>query len=70
MLKPSIHGDLSAGAKHWRGTDDGDAAAYTPTATPAYDPYAPGSDDYETRTREEVIELPGGLLRVDYGASS
>lgn len=37
---------------------------------PAVDPYAPGSDDYAERTRERVLTLPNGLLRVDYGAAT
>lgn len=69
-MRRNSHLDMSAGAKHWRGTDDGDASAYSPRAIPPYDPYGPDSDDYDTRTREQVIELPGGLVRVDYGAAA
>lgn len=67
-MRRNSHLDMSAGEKHYRNRDDADASAYAPSAAPAYDPYAPGSDDYETRTREQVIELPGGLMRVDYGS--
>lgn len=68
MLNPSIHGDLSAGAKWYHGREDDAAASVHPdTDDTEADPYAPGTPDYDTRTREQVIELPGGLLRVDYG---
>lgn len=61
--------DLSAGAKDWHGIAPDDMAAEMhPPAVPPYDPYGPDSDDYATRTREQVMELPGGLVRVDYGA--
>lgn len=69
-MRRNAHIDMSAGAKHWRGADDGDASSYSPTTAPAYDPYAPGSSDYAIRTREQVMELPGGLVRVDYGAAA
>jgi hypothetical protein len=68
MAAPHSPSDLSAGEKAWRGiVDDMRAAAHSPEA-PVYDPYGPGSTDYDTRTREQVLELPGGLVRIDYGA--
>ncbi|QCB56312.1 hypothetical protein E5675_19005 [Sphingopyxis sp. PAMC25046] len=60
--------DTSAGEKAWRDIVD-DMFAVHPPAEPLHDPYGPDSDDYATRTREQVIELPGGLVRVDYGAA-
>lgn len=32
------------------------------------DPYSPNSANYAERHREQVVEFPGGLVRVDYGA--
>lgn len=62
---------LNAGAKDWRGIapDDMNALTHPQVDEAEADPYAPGSEDYDARTREQVIELPGGLVRVDYGAS-
>lgn len=55
-------------AKSWH--DMADDAAMHPPVAPEPDPYAPDSPDYALRTREQVMELPGGLVRVDYGASA
>jgi hypothetical protein len=60
--------DLSAGEKTFFDKEDDVAAVAHPPVAPAADPYAPGSPDYSIRTRELVMELPGGLVRVDYGA--
>lgn len=59
---------MTAGAKAWSGLDDADASAYAPASIPAYDPYAPNSADYATRTREAVTDGPSGIVRIDYGA--
>lgn len=69
-MRRNSHLDRSAGAKTWYGTEDDMFASVHPPAEPVCDPYAPGSDDYAVRTREQVMELPGGLLRVDYGAAT
>ncbi|PZQ23892.1 MAG: hypothetical protein DI569_02660 [Sphingopyxis macrogoltabida] len=69
-MRRNSHLDMSAGAKHWNALDDGDASTYAPSAVPPYDPYGPDSDDYAARTREQVMELPGGLVRVDYGVAA
>lgn len=61
--------DLSAGEKAYFDKEDDAPTAMHPPAAPEADPYAPGSPDYALRTREQVMELPGGLVRVDYGAS-
>lgn len=68
-MQRNTHLDRSAGAKTWYGAEDDMSAFVHPPEAPTHDPYAPGSPDYATRTREQVIELPGGLVRVDYGAS-
>jgi len=67
-MRRNSHLDMSAGAKHWRGMEDADLAAGLRPTEPAYDPYAPGTPDYVTRTRENEMMLPGGVLRVDYGS--
>ncbi len=63
MARSSTHGRYSASEGRWYGRkfDDGG---------PAADPYAPASPDYAARTRERIIKLPNGLLRVDYGAAT
>lgn len=61
---------LSAGEKAYFDKEDDAATAMHPPSAPDVDPYAPGSDDYDTRTREQVMELPGGLVRIDYGAAA
>ena len=66
-MQRNSHLDRSAGAKTWHGTEDDMFASVHPPAVPPYDPYAPGTPDYDTRTRENVMELPGGLVRIDYG---
>lgn len=69
MLNPPIHRNLSAAEKFFHDRDD-DQSSIHPATVPDEDPYAPGSDNYELRTREQLIELPGGIVRVDYGASA
>lgn len=60
---------LSAGAKMYFGVEDGDDThAHPVTRDAAPDPYAPGSPDYAQRHRKVEMMLPGGVLRVDYGA--
>lgn len=68
MRQASNPADLSAGEKTFFDKEDDDATAMHPPVVPDADPYSPGSDDYAARTREQVMELPGGLVRVDYGA--
>lgn len=67
MAPITIPASLSAGEKSWH--DMADDTAMHPPVAPEPDPYAPGSPDYALRTREQVLELPGGLVRVDYGAN-
>lgn len=58
-----MHGRYSASEDRWYGRKLDDGA-------PAADPYAPNSPDYAARTRERIVKLPNGLLRIDYGAAT
>lgn len=69
MAPITIPASLSAGEKAWRGMADSLALNANMPIDPEADPYAPGSPDYALRTREQVMELPGGIVRIDYGAT-
>ena len=69
-MRRNSHLDRSAGDKQWRGMEDDDASTYSPASVPAYDPYAPDSADYATRSRESVSDGPSGIVRIDYGAAA
>lgn len=69
-MRRNAHLDMTAGAKAWSDRDDADASAYSPASVPTYDPYAPNSADYATRSRESVSDGPSGIVRVDYGAAA
>ena len=60
MARSQSLGRLSAHDGKWHGRQIDD--------TPSVDPYGPDSDDYASRHRQAVMELPGGLLRIDIGA--
>lgn len=63
MARSQTLGRYSASEGCWYGRKFADDA-------PAADPYAPNSPDYAARTRERIVKLPNGLLRVDYGAAT
>ncbi|OWQ98249.1 hypothetical protein [Sphingopyxis witflariensis] len=67
MTHPQTPASLSSGEKAWHAVEDDISTAVHPSV-PDADPYGPDSPDYAARTREQVMELPGGLVRVDYGA--
>ena len=69
MTQFSTTANLSSGEKAWHGVEDDISTAMHPSV-PEADPYGPDSPDYAAPTREQVTELPGGLLRVDYGAAA
>lgn len=69
-MRRNSHINMSAGEKTYFDKEDDAATAMHPPVAPEPDPYAPDSPDYALRTREQVMELPGGLVRVDYGASA
>lgn len=60
MARSQTHGRYSASEGRWYGRQIEDASAP--------DPYAPDSPDYAQRHRKVEMMLPGGMLRVDYGA--
>lgn len=57
MARSQTHGRYSASEGRWYGRQIEDVSAP--------DPYAP---DYAQRHRKVEMVLPGGVLRVDYGA--
>lgn len=68
-MRRNPHLDLSSAEKAYYGRDDGDPSTYAPAPVAPYDPYAPSSDDYAARSREDVIECHSGIVRIDYGGT-